>query len=152
MAQNPDEYWVFKQSLTPRLTGAGSRRLEGTNTGHENAEGMASVGVRVEPTVRLGRGVEGRDCCHGLDLMCSSLVVFVGTRAIGCSSDICLRLHLFEEVNQLRYVVRVYRDDDIILVMLFLLEANMPLGAYIDFDFESLFNNSLHIDSIDSTW
>ena len=39
--------------LTPRLTGAGSRRLEGTNTGHENAEGMASVGVRVEPTVRL---------------------------------------------------------------------------------------------------
>ena len=28
--------------LTPWLTGAGSRRLEGTNIGHENAEGMAS--------------------------------------------------------------------------------------------------------------
>ena len=27
-------------------------KAEGTNTGHENAEGMASVGVRVEPTVR----------------------------------------------------------------------------------------------------
>ena len=40
-------------SLTPWLTGAGSRRLEGTNIGHENAEGMAYVGVRVEPTVRL---------------------------------------------------------------------------------------------------
>ena len=40
--------------LTPWLTGAGSRRLEGTNIGHENAEGMAYVGVRVEPTVRLG--------------------------------------------------------------------------------------------------
>ena len=41
-------------SLTPWLTGAGSRRLEGTNIGHENAEGMAYVGVRVEPPVRLG--------------------------------------------------------------------------------------------------
>ena len=40
--------------LTPRLTGAGSRRLEGTNISHEDAEGMAYVGVRVEPTVRLG--------------------------------------------------------------------------------------------------
>jgi len=44
-----------KRGLTPRLTGAGARSAEGTNTGHENAEGMASVGVRVEPTVRLGR-------------------------------------------------------------------------------------------------
>ena len=43
--------------LTPRLTGAGARSAEGTNTGHENAEGMASVGVRVEPTVRLVAGV-----------------------------------------------------------------------------------------------
>jgi hypothetical protein len=41
------------RGLTPWLTGAGSRRLEGTNIGHENAEGMAYVGVRVEPTVRL---------------------------------------------------------------------------------------------------
>ena len=45
--------------LTPRLTGAGSRRLEGTDIGHQNREAMAYVGVRVEPTVRLGREVEG---------------------------------------------------------------------------------------------
>ena len=45
-------------SLTPWLTGAGSRRLEGTNIGHENGEAMAYVGVRVEPPVRLGRVVE----------------------------------------------------------------------------------------------
>ena len=43
------------ESLTPWLTGAGARSAEGTNIGHENAEGMAYVGVRVEPTVRLGR-------------------------------------------------------------------------------------------------
>ena len=52
--------------LTPWLTGAGSRRLEGTNISHEDAEGMAYVGVRVEPTVRLGREVEGfkrEHCC-----------------------------------------------------------------------------------------
>ena len=47
------------QSLTPWLTGAGARSAEGTDIGHENAEGMAYVGVRVEPTVRLGREVEG---------------------------------------------------------------------------------------------
>ena len=40
--------------LTPWLTGAGARSAEGTDIGHENAEGMAYVGVRVEPTVRLG--------------------------------------------------------------------------------------------------
>ena len=50
---------MFEESLTPWLTGAGSRRLEGTDIGHEDAEGMAYVGVRVEPTVRLGREVEG---------------------------------------------------------------------------------------------
>src|SRR5574343_479406 len=50
---------TLEKSLTPWLTGAGSRRLEGTNISHENAEGMAYVGVRVEPTVRLGRVVEG---------------------------------------------------------------------------------------------
>ena len=37
------------------LTGAGARSAEGTDIGHENAEGMAYVGVRVEPTVRLER-------------------------------------------------------------------------------------------------
>ena len=45
--------------LTPRLTGAGARSAEGTNTDHENGEAMASVGVCVEPTVRLRREVEG---------------------------------------------------------------------------------------------
>lgn len=49
---------VFSIGLTPWLTGAGSRRLEGTNIGHENAEGMAYVGVRVEPPVRLGSAVK----------------------------------------------------------------------------------------------
>ena len=43
------------KGLTPRLTGAGARSAEGTNTGHENGEAMASVGVRVEPTVRTQR-------------------------------------------------------------------------------------------------
>jgi hypothetical protein len=38
--------------LTPRLTGAGGRRPQGTKAGHENGEAMASFGVRVEPTVR----------------------------------------------------------------------------------------------------
>ena len=51
-------FGVAPKSLTPWLTGAGSRRLEGTNISHEDAEGMAYVGVRVEPTVRLGSGVE----------------------------------------------------------------------------------------------
>ncbi len=51
-AHQADEYWAFAQSLTPRLTGAGARSAQGTNTGHKNAEGMASVGVRVEPPVR----------------------------------------------------------------------------------------------------
>ena len=45
---------MFEESLTPWLTGAGARSAEGTDIGHENAEGMAYVGVRVEPTVRLG--------------------------------------------------------------------------------------------------
>ena len=49
---------VILISLTPWLTGAGSRRLEGTNIGHQNREAIAYVGVRVEPTVRLGREVE----------------------------------------------------------------------------------------------
>ena len=41
-----------KSELTPRLTGAGARSAQGTNTGHKNGEAMASVGVRVEQTVR----------------------------------------------------------------------------------------------------
>ena len=53
------EYWVFCERLTPWLTGAGARSAEGTDIGHENGEAMAYVGVRVEPTVRLGREVEG---------------------------------------------------------------------------------------------
>jgi hypothetical protein len=50
-----------KRSLTPRLTGAGARSAQGTNSGHENAEGMPAVCVRVEPTVRLVTGVEEVD-------------------------------------------------------------------------------------------
>ena len=49
---------LFEESLTPRLTGAGARSAEGTDMGHENAEGMAHVGVRVEPPVRRGSAVE----------------------------------------------------------------------------------------------
>ncbi len=51
---------LFMESLTPWLTGAGAPSAEGTDIGHENAEGMAYVGVRVEPTVRLGSAVDGR--------------------------------------------------------------------------------------------
>ena len=43
----------FTKRLTPWLTGAGARSAEGTDIGHENAEGMAYVGVRVERPVRL---------------------------------------------------------------------------------------------------
>jgi hypothetical protein len=52
-AQDPDEYWVFTQSLTPKVSGAGrSAASGGHRTGHEDAEGMASVGVRL--TDQLG--------------------------------------------------------------------------------------------------
>jgi hypothetical protein len=43
---------VSPKSLTPRLTGAGGRRPQGTKAGHKNGEAMASFGVRVEPPVR----------------------------------------------------------------------------------------------------
>jgi hypothetical protein len=56
---------VFGKSLTPKLTGAGARSAEGTNAGHENAEGMACIGVRVERPVRLGRVVEYTKRTHG---------------------------------------------------------------------------------------
>ena len=52
-------FWSGSKKTNAWLTGTGSRRLEGTNSGHKNAEGMPAVGVRVEPTVRLGRVVEG---------------------------------------------------------------------------------------------
>lgn len=48
------------EALVAWLTGTGSRRLEDTNSGHKNAEGMPAVGVRVEPPVRLGSVVEAR--------------------------------------------------------------------------------------------
>ena len=51
--------WFGDKKPNAWLTGTGSRRLEGTNSGHKNAEGMPAVGVRVEPPVRLGREVEG---------------------------------------------------------------------------------------------
>ena len=43
------------ENLTPYLIGDGARSAEGTNTVHENAEGMACSGKRVERPVRLGR-------------------------------------------------------------------------------------------------
>ena len=58
----------FSVVLTPWLTGAGARSAKGTDIGHENAEGMAYVGVRVEPAVRLGHEVEGHATVHGLSL------------------------------------------------------------------------------------
>ena len=69
-------------SLTPWLTGAGSRRLEGTNISHENAEGMAYVGVRVEPTVRLGSVVEGRCGRYGLHFVGCTCLMMAGGRHI----------------------------------------------------------------------
>lgn len=36
-----------------KLTGGAARRVKRTISCHENAEGMASVGVRVERTVRF---------------------------------------------------------------------------------------------------
>ena len=50
----------FLHGLTPKLTGAVARSAEGTDTGHDNGEAMACVGVRVERPVRLESGVEGR--------------------------------------------------------------------------------------------
>ena len=41
-----------EKSLTNELTGAGARRVQGTNMGHQNREAMAHVGVHVELTVR----------------------------------------------------------------------------------------------------
>ena len=62
---------MFEGSLTPWLTGVGARSAEGTDMGHENAEGMAHVGVRVEPPVRLGRvgTVEHLDCAFSRHLL-----------------------------------------------------------------------------------
>ena len=54
---------LLEESLTPRLTGAGARSAEGTDMGHENAEGMAHVGVRVEPPVRR-RGLNAGNSLH----------------------------------------------------------------------------------------
>lgn len=58
-----------EKSLTSRLTGAVARSAEGTNAGHENAEGMASICVRVQPPVRRGREVEGWASMHDLDAL-----------------------------------------------------------------------------------
>ena len=48
----------FLGRLTLKLTGAGARSAEGTNSGHKNAEGMPAVGVHVERSVRLVHEVE----------------------------------------------------------------------------------------------
>ena len=52
-----------------------SAKRKGNDTGHENAEGMASVGVRVELTVRLGREVEDWACWQELKLKCYCTVL-----------------------------------------------------------------------------
>ena len=73
------------RSLTPRLTGAGARSAEGTDIGHKNAGGMAYVGVRVEPTVRLGRVgtvVQVHEC---LNFLAHANAVLVGIEEVGCS-------------------------------------------------------------------
>ena len=77
--QNSRDYFLW--SLTPKLTGAVARSAEGTNTGHENAEGMACVGVRVERPVRLasvGAGFGSHDPSffrEGNDLLARSIKV-----------------------------------------------------------------------------
>ncbi len=51
-----------KEFLTQRSPAPEPDRAEGTNTGHENGEAMASVGVRVQRPVRLVRvGRAGQD-------------------------------------------------------------------------------------------
>jgi hypothetical protein len=47
---------VHCTGLTPKLTGAEARSAKGTDMGHEHAEGMAHVGVRL--TDRLGWGAK----------------------------------------------------------------------------------------------
>ena len=49
--------------------------------GRQNREAMAHVGVRVEPTVRLGHEVEGSTDLHGLNFLCSALYVSICTGA-----------------------------------------------------------------------
>lgn len=46
--------------MMPWLTGAGVRSVQGTSTGHENGEAMASVSARVEPPVtpHAGEGLK----------------------------------------------------------------------------------------------
>jgi hypothetical protein len=60
------------RGLTPKLTGAGARSVQGTNMGHEHAEGMAHVGVHVERTVRPGALVRGDGTTMVLHFMCHS--------------------------------------------------------------------------------
>ena len=50
---------------------------QGTNSGHKNAEGMAAVGVHVELTVRLGRGVECVTSTHILNILGVALHVSI---------------------------------------------------------------------------
>jgi hypothetical protein len=42
--------------FTPWLTGTGARNAEDTDMCHEDAEGIANVGARFEPAVRLVSG------------------------------------------------------------------------------------------------
>jgi len=51
MAQNPDEYWVFKQSLTPAVSRAARSEASG---GHQPGTGWR----RLDQPVRLRREVK----------------------------------------------------------------------------------------------
>src|SRR5690606_16702150 len=76
---------LILRGLTTELTGAGARRAQGTNSGHKNAEGMAAVGVHVELTVRLARGVEGFHSASACRFGCCTCYV-----KLNCGAKICV--------------------------------------------------------------
>jgi len=51
-AHKPHEYWAFRRPNAQVQRRRSTAGAQGTNTGHENAEGMACVGVRL--TAQLG--------------------------------------------------------------------------------------------------
>ena len=66
------------KSLTPKLNDAVARSAEGTNTGHENGEAMASVGVRVEPPVSPGDRCGKLATKNQFPMMLKVFSVFIG--------------------------------------------------------------------------
>jgi hypothetical protein len=53
---------IVRRERNARLTGAGSRRLEGTNSGHKNAEGRAGENLLTMPDADV------RDVCNSFPL------------------------------------------------------------------------------------